>query len=120
MSTPKATGLQRLLKATGYSWQGLKAAFVHEAAFRQELVFAILLIPLGLYLGNNGSERAILVAVIILVLIVELLNSCAEAIVDKIGTDHHVLSGRAKDIASAAVLLALLNAAIVWGLVLLG
>ncbi len=119
MASQGPQGLNRLIKATQYSWQGLKAAYAYEEAFRQEIFLAIVTIPLGFYLGNNGIEKALLVGSILLILIVELLNTGIEAITDRVGTDHHELSGRAKDIGSAAVLLSLINAAVVWALVLL-
>jgi diacylglycerol kinase (ATP) len=114
------TGLQRVLNAAGYSWAGLTAAFRHEDAFRQEVFLALLLIPLGLYLGEAGIERALMVGAILLVLIVELLNSALEAAVDRISLEHHLLIKRAKDMGSAAVMIALVNVAVVWALVLLG
>lgn len=110
----KNTGFRRIIKATGYSWQGLKAAWRHEAAFRQELILAILLFPLAGWLGRTPLEWVLLVGSVILVLIVELLNSGIEAITDRVGTDHHELSGRAKDMASAAVFLSLANVVFVW------
>ena len=113
------TGIKRLINATRYSWQGFKAAYHHEEAFRQEIILAIVTLPLGLYLGDNGVERALLIGVILLILIVELLNTGIEAITDRVSTEHHELAGRAKDIGSAAVLLSLVNAAVVWGFVLL-
>ena len=112
------TGLKRLLNAFGYSMAGLKAAYVNEDAFRQEVRLAVLLIPLGIYLGNTGIERAVMVASVILVIIVELLNSSIEATVDRISLENHSLAKRAKDIGSAAVLISLVNMAIVWALVL--
>jgi len=118
MAKPGNTGITRLLKATRYSYQGLCAAFKHEAAFRQELLLVCLLTPLGLWLGNDGTERALLIGSLILILIVELLNSSIEAIVDRVGNEHNELSGRAKDIGSAAVFISLLNAAIVWSLII--
>lgn len=114
------TGLRRVWNALFYSLAGLKAAFRHEDAFRQELLLAALLIPLGLWLGPDGVARALLVGSVLLVLIVELLNSAIEATVDRISLQDHVLAKRAKDIGSAAVLLALVNGALVWSLVLLG
>jgi diacylglycerol kinase (ATP) len=114
-----ATGLRRILNAAGYSFEGLAAALRHEAAFRQELALAAILIPLGLWLGKSGVERALLVGSVILVLIVELLNSAVEAVVDRVSLEPHSLAGRAKDMGSAAVLLSLLNAVAVWLLVLL-
>jgi diacylglycerol kinase (ATP) len=119
MAVQGPQGITRLIKATQYSWQGFKAAYANEAAFRQEILLAIFTIPLGLYLGDTGLEKAILVSVILLILIVELLNTGIEAITDRVGTDHHELSGRAKDIGSSAVLLSLVNAAIVWVLILI-
>jgi diacylglycerol kinase (ATP) len=112
------TGIQRVLNAAGYSWAGLTAAFRHEDAFRQEVLLALLLIPLALYLGATGIERALMIGAVLLVLIVELLNSAIEAAVDRISLEHHLLIKRAKDMGSAAVMLALLNAAAIWLLVL--
>ncbi|MDH5483651.1 MAG: diacylglycerol kinase [Gammaproteobacteria bacterium] len=111
-------GLTRILKATQYSAQGIKAAFVHEEAFRQEVLLSIILLPLAFWLGDTGLEIAFLIASIILLLIVEILNSAIEAVVDRIGMEHHELCGRAKDMGSAAVMFALLNLAVVWLLVL--
>jgi diacylglycerol kinase (ATP) len=114
------TGLQRILNAAGYSWAGLQAAFRHEDAFRQEVYLALLLIPLALYLGETGIERALMIASVLGVLIVELLNSAIEAAVDRISLEHHQLIKRAKDMGSAAVMIALANVCVVWSLVLLG
>ena len=119
MSTRGSKGLDRLFKAFGFSMQGLSAAFRNEAAFRQEIYLAIVLIPLGTYIGETGAERALLVSVIFLVLITELINSGVEAVVDRFDGEHHELSGRAKDIASAAVLISLINVLIVWGCILI-
>ncbi len=119
MASQGTSGLARLVKATQFSCKGLKAAFANEQAFRQEVYLSIVLIPLALYLGENGLERALLISVVLLILVIELINSGIEAIVDRVSTDHHELSGRAKDIGSAAVLLSLINAAIVWALVLI-
>ncbi|MCP5328521.1 MAG: diacylglycerol kinase [Sinobacteraceae bacterium] len=105
-------------RACGNSWQGLAGAWREEAAFRQELALAALVIPLGLWLGRSGVERALLIAPMVLLLIVELLNSAVEAVVDRIGLERHPLSGLAKDLGSAAVLLSLILLAAVWGLVL--
>lgn len=118
MSKPGNTGFTRIIKAAGYSWAGLKAAFKHEAAFRQELALCLVMVPLGFWLAQTGVERALLIGSLLLVLIVELLNSAIEAVVDRFGGEQHELSGRAKDIGSAAVFIALLNVAIVWVLVL--
>jgi diacylglycerol kinase (ATP) len=98
--------------------EGLSAAYKNEDAFRQELRLALVLIPLAAYLGNNGIERAVMIACVFLVVIVELLNSSVEATVDRISLDHHLLAKRAKDIGSAAVLLSLFNLVVVWFLVL--
>jgi diacylglycerol kinase (ATP) len=114
------TGLARVWNALFYSIAGIKAAYRHEDAFRQEVWLALLLIPLALWLPASGIGHALMIASVLLVLIVELLNSAIEAAVDRISLDHHRLAKRAKDIGSAAVLLALLNVAIVWTLVLLG
>ena len=114
------TGLRRLWNACGFSWAGLCAALRHEAAFRQEMALTLVLVPLALWLGQSGLERALLVAVWLLVPVVELLNTAVEAAVDRIGEERHPLAGRAKDLGSAAVLIAILNAAAVWLLVLLG
>jgi len=112
------TGLQRLINATGYSISGLAAAARHEDAFRQELMLAAVLVPLGLWLGSSGLERALLVGSVLLVLIVELLNSAIEATVDRVSLDDHSLAKRAKDIGSAAVMLSLVNVGLIWLLVL--
>lgn len=113
------TGLRRLMNAFGYSMEGLAAAYKNEDAFRQELRLALILIPLAGYLGHTGMERAVMIACVFLVIIVELLNSSVEATVDRISLDHHLLAKRAKDIGSAAVLLSLLNLVVIWSLVLL-
>lgn len=118
MSSQGTKGLERLFKAFAFSMQGLSSAFKNEAAFRQEIYLSIILIPLGVYLGESGSERALLVGVILLVLITELINSGMEAVVDRFGGEQHELSGRAKDVGSAAVLVALFNVLFVWGCVL--
>lgn len=114
------TGLTRLWNALHYSFDGFKAAYQHEDAFRQEVLAAIVLIPLGFYLGNGGVEKALLVGTVWLVLMVELLNSAVEATVDRISLEDHKLAKRAKDIGSAAVLVSLVNLVVVWGLVLYG
>ena len=112
------TGIRRLIKAAGYSLQGLAASFRHETAFKQEVAATVVLVPLALWLGNTGLERALLITVWMLVPLFELVNSAVEAIVDRIGPELHELSGRAKDISSATVMVALINAAVVWLLVL--
>ncbi|HEX4375791.1 MAG TPA: diacylglycerol kinase [Steroidobacteraceae bacterium] len=110
----------RFLRAFGSSFKGFRGAFREEEAFRQELLFACVATPLGIWLGHDGVERAMLVAPVVIVLIVELLNSAIEATVDRIGLERHVLAGLAKDIGSAAVLLSFILVAVVWALVLTG
>ena len=120
MNKPGKKGLARICDAAGYSWVGLKAAYKNEAAFRQELSLFVLLLPLSIWLGDSGVERALLIGSLLLVLIVELVNSAIEAVVDRFGGELHELSGRAKDIGSAAVLLAIINVFVVWLLVIAG
>jgi diacylglycerol kinase (ATP) len=110
--------IQRLIRAGGYSIAGLKAAYHNEAAFRLEVWLCALLAPLGLWLGDNALERALLAGSLFLVLIVEVINSSIEAAIDRIGTERHALSGRAKDMGSAAVFLALVNALLIWGMMI--
>jgi diacylglycerol kinase (ATP) len=110
--------LRRVWRAAGYSFAGLKATLVNEAAFRQEMALFVLLAPLGLWLGRDGVERSLLIGSLVLVLIVELLNSAVEAVVNRIGEEPHALSGRAKDIGSAAVFVSLVLVVIVWALIL--
>jgi len=117
--TSGARGFRRLILATRYSWQGFKAAYRKEEAFRQEFWLAVVAVPLGLYLGHTGVERALLTGSVLLILIVELLNTGIENVVDRVGTDPHKLSGRAKDMGSAAVFAALLLTGIVWASILL-
>ncbi|MGB3740587.1 MAG: diacylglycerol kinase [Castellaniella sp.] len=112
-------GLLRIVRAFRYSLQGLGAAWRHEAAFRQETVLAVVLIPLGLWWGHTPLERLLLTGMVVGVLIIELLNSAIEALADAISTDHHPLLGRAKDIGSAAVLLMLLLTAATWACILI-
>ncbi len=107
-------GLVRIVRAFGYSLQGLGAAWRHEAAFRQEVLLSVILIPLGLWLGETVMERLLLAGVLVLVLVVELVNSAIEALADAISMDHDPLLGRAKDIGSAAVMVALLLAGASW------
>lgn len=114
------TDIGRVFRAATYSFQGLRAAWASEAAFRQELVLFVFLFPLGLWLGHGGVERVLLTGSLLLVLIIELLNSAIEAVVDRFGDEQHVLAGRAKDIASAAVFVALINVPLTWLLILAG
>jgi len=114
----QATGLTRIIKAAGYSYKGLSAAWQHEAAFRQELVVTLLAIILAVWLDVGAIARILLIGAVALVMIVEILNSAIEAVVDRIGSEHHELSGRAKDMGSAAVALAIVLALFVWGTVL--
>ena len=114
----QATGLTRIIKAAGYSYKGLSAAWQHEAAFRRELVVTVLAIILAVWLDVGAIARILLIGSVALVMIVEILNSAIEAVVDRIGSEHHELSGRAKDMGSAAVSLAIVLALFVWGTVL--
>ncbi|EKN6326411.1 diacylglycerol kinase [Yersinia enterocolitica] len=110
----QSTGLTRIYKAAGYSVKGLTAAWKNEAAFRQEAVAAILAIILAFWLDVDATARILLVASVVLVIIVEVINSAIEAVVDRIGSELHELSGRAKDMGSAAVFLAILLALFIW------
>jgi diacylglycerol kinase (ATP) len=114
------TGLRRLWNAVSYSIDGLRAAYRHEDAFRQEVILAIFLIPLALLLQTSATGKALMIASVLLVLIVELLNSAVEATVDRVSLEHHRLAKRAKDIGSAAVMMSLANVIVVWLLVLFG
>lgn len=117
MAKPGKTGLIRIIHAFGYSVQGIRAAFKHEAAFRQELLLAIILIPFAFVVTNDAVKLALLISSPILVLVVEILNSAIEAVVDRFGEEHHELSGRAKDMGSAAVFFSLVIVAVIWGLI---
>jgi diacylglycerol kinase (ATP) len=112
----KPVGLTRLMRAFGYSFQGFRHAWREEAAFRQEVGLSVLLIPAGLHWGRSGVERALLP--VLLILVVEILNSAVEAVVDRSGTDRHPLAGMAKDMGSAAVMLSFVLLGTVWFLVL--
>ncbi|EOU2519084.1 diacylglycerol kinase [Vibrio cholerae] len=112
---PGATGFRRVINATGYSWQGLKAAFQHEAAIRQELALLVIAAGVLCLLGLPILERLLMFSSVVLVLIIELVNSAIEAVVDRVGSERHELSGRAKDIGSAAVMVSLLLAGLIWG-----
>jgi len=114
---PGNTGLRRIVNATLFSLAGLTAAWRNEAAFRQECALVALLTPTAFWVGQTAVERALLIASCWLVLIVELLNSAVETAVDRVGTDQHELSGRAKDLGSASVLVSLALTAVVWGLI---
>jgi diacylglycerol kinase (ATP) len=113
-------GVVHLIKATRWSLQGLGGAIRGEEALRIELLLCLVLAPLGLWLGDGGVARALLLGSLLLVLIVELLNTAVETAIDRIGVEHHALSGHAKDVGSAAVLLAVVNVLCTWGLVLFG
>ncbi len=114
------TGLRRIWNALSYSLDGLSAAFRHEDAFRQEVFLAAILIPVAFFMPAGGTGKALMIAAVLLVLIVELLNSAIEAAVDRISLENHLLAKRAKDIGSAAVFLSLINVPVVWFLVLFG
>jgi diacylglycerol kinase (ATP) len=117
MSKPGKTGIARVIDAFGYSMKGLSAAWRFEAAFRQEVALAILLIPSAFYLATNHIELILLIASIFWVLMAELANSSVEAVVDRTGHETHELSGRAKDIGSALVFVSLVLLTIVWGII---
>lgn len=108
------TGFQRIVNAAGYSWQGLRAAWQHEAAFRQEAVAAVIAIIVACWLDIDAISRVLMIGSVVLVIIFEIVNSAIEAVVDRIGEERHPLAGRAKDMGSAAVLLAILLALFVW------
>ena len=119
MGKTGVTGLRRIINAAGYSWLGLKAAYKYESAFRQELWLAIIMIPLGIYIGETPIAKAALVTSVMFVLIIELINSCIEAVVDRVGDEPHKLSGRAKDMGSAAVLISLIMTGLIWAAVII-
>ena len=114
------TGLARIWNALLFSLDGLSAAFKHEEAFRHEVLLALVLIPLAIYMPATGAGKALMVASVLLVLIVELLNTGIESVTDRISLEDHVLAKRAKDLGSAAVMLSIINAVVVWMLVLFG
>ncbi|MCP4288553.1 MAG: diacylglycerol kinase [Gammaproteobacteria bacterium] len=120
MAEQTATGIRRIINAWFYSIAGFKACFRHEEAFRQEVLALLVLVPLGLWLGQNGIERGLLVGSVLAVPLVEILNSAIEAVVDRFGGELHELSGRAKDLGSAAVFMSIAIASLVWLLVLAG
>jgi len=108
----------RILLATKWSLQGLRAAWLHESSFRLEVYLMAVLAPLGLWLGDTGVERVLLVGSGLLVLSIELLNSAIEAVIERYGAEHHELAGRAKDMGSAAVFVLMMNVLLTWGLIL--
>lgn len=112
------TGITRWVKALGFTWQGLKAAYKHEEAFRQEVFLLAVAFPLAIWLGDSGVEKALLIGSVLLLLLVEIINSAIEAVVDRFGGELHELSGRAKDMGSAAVFIAMVNVGMVWLFVL--
>ncbi len=114
MAKTGATGFTRIFNAAAYSWLGFKAAYKYEAAFRQELWLSLVLTPVALYFGPSYADKAILMASLVFILLVEILNSALEAVVDRFGDEVHPLSGRAKDMGSAAVFLAFIVAGLVW------
>ncbi len=114
MAKTGATGFTRIFNAAGYSWLGFKAAYKHEAAFRQELWLSLALTPVALYFGPSYADKAILIASLVFILLIEILNSALEAVVDRFGDEIHPLAGRAKDMGSAAVFLAFVIAGLVW------
>ena len=117
MANPKSAGVRRIINAFFFSLTGLRAAWANEAAFRQECVLAAVLTPIAMWLGQNAVERTLLIGSVIAVVIVELLNSAVEAVVDRVGTEHHQLAGRAKDLGSAAVFVSLVLVVVVWGMI---
>lgn len=119
MANQNAKGFKRLVNACFFSVAGFKATWRHEEAFRQEVMLFLVSTPLAIWLGETAIEKVLLIGSVVLVLLVELLNSAVEAVVDRVGFEHHELSGRAKDIGSAAVMLSLIWAAITWALILL-
>ena len=117
MGKPDNTGIRRIIRATKFSAQGLAYAFRNEAAFRQELALVVVLTPVAFWLGQSTIERLLLILSLLIVLIVELLNSAVEATVDRIGEDHHPLAGGAKDMGSAAVFVSLVLLGATWSAV---
>lgn len=117
MGNTNTQGFKRLINATGYSWMGFKAAWKHEAAFRQEMLLATLMIPCAFWLGETATQRAVLISSLLIVLLTELLNSGIEAAIDRFGEERHPLSGQAKDMGSAAVFVSLVLVGVVWGLI---
>jgi len=116
MGKTGVTGIRRIINAFGYSMKGLRAAFKHESAFRQETALLIILLPIAILLGQNIVDYSILIGSLMLVIIVELLNSAVETVVDRVSDEHHELAGRAKDIGSAAVFVSLVNVGVIWSM----
>ena len=110
-------GPARILLATKWSMQGLRAAWLHESSFRLEVVLVLVIGPLGWYFGQTGVERALLIGSVLLVLSIELLNSAIEAVIERYGAEQHELAGRAKDMGSAAVFVLMMNVILVWALI---
>ena len=116
---PGKSGIARIIDAAGYSWLGLKAAYKYEAAFRQEALLLLILVPMAFWLGNSGVEYALLIGSLLMVLLAEIINSAIEAVVDRVGAEQHDLSGRAKDMGSAAVFIAMMNVLATWLLMII-
>ena len=119
MANQNAKGFKRLINACIFSVAGFRATWKHEEAFRQEVILFLLTTPLAIWLGHSTVEKLLLIGSIVLVMLVELLNSAVEAVVDRVGFEHHELSGRAKDIGSAAVMMSLAWATTTWALILI-
>ena len=118
MGKPGNTGITRIIKAFGFSMKGFRAAWKHEAAFRQELMLTVVLTPLAFVISETTMQLALLLLTLFVVLITEILNSAVEAVVDRVSDEQHKLAGRAKDMGSAAVFLSLVMTAVIWGLVI--
>jgi len=114
MANSGNTGLTRIIKAAGYSWQGIKSAYKNEAAFRQESWLALVLIPLAIWLSENATQLALMISSVVLLMMIEIINSAIEAAIDRHGDEQHELSGRAKDMGSAAVLFAFVYLVLIW------
>ncbi len=118
MGKPGSTGITRIIKAFGFSMKGFRAAWQHEAAFRQELMLTVVLAPVAFIVAETTMQLALLLLTLFIVLITEILNSAVEAVVDRVSEEQHALAGRAKDMGSAAVFLSLVMTAVIWGLVI--
>lgn len=117
---PGESGIRRIISASKYSAKGLKFAWKNEAAFRQEVCLLIILTPLAFWLGETAMQQAVMIGCCFIVLITELLNTAVEAVVDRIGPEHHKLAGSAKDTGSAAVLISIIMTVVVWALIIIG